>query len=112
MKGPRYIAPEGYNPRHDPEAPARILHLLMEGWREHPGEPVHLEAELGTHDVWAIHFYVEALRRVGHRITGRRGVPGYCYEGCDPPPRWLHIDKVLAAVARSADADASGSEGA
>lgn len=95
---PRYVAPDGYQIRHDADAPAKICRLLLEGWRDAPGEPVLLTRELGTSDVWAIHTIIEALRRVGHLIDGERGVPGYTYRGFAPPPKWLHIDKVLRDV--------------
>lgn len=96
---PRYMPPEGYCIAFDPDAPAKILTMLMEAWRSSPGEPVHIGRELGTGDVWSIHTIVEKLRRVGHRIQGERGYGGYIYRGCDPPPLYLHVEPYTTQVA-------------
>jgi hypothetical protein len=37
---PRYAPDDSYNIRHDPDGADKIMRLLQEGWRDHPGEPV------------------------------------------------------------------------
>lgn len=97
---PRYVASSDYTIRHDKHAADKILKLLMDAWRDRPGEPVYLTQELGTSDVWAIHTIVEGLRRVGHVIDAERGVAGYVYRGAVPPAKWLHVELVLKQVVR------------
>lgn len=97
---PRYVPDDAYNIQHDPDAAAKVAKLLLDGYVERRGEPVHIGRALGTNDVWAIHVFVDALRRVGHVIDGKRGVAGYTYRGFDPPPAWLHKDNVLRDVVR------------
>ena len=97
---PRYVASDEYQIRHDPDAYDKVACLLLEGWRDHPGEAVLLGRALGTKDVWAIHVIVEALRRVGHLIDGEKGIAGYTYRGFVAPPKWTHLSKVIRDVVR------------
>ncbi len=93
---PRYVPNDGYNIQHDPDATDKVLSLLMEGWRDHPGEPVYLTRLLGTGDVWTIHRMVEYWRHLGHLIDGERGTPGYTYRGCRRPKPWTHVSFITA----------------
>jgi len=92
--GPRYLAPEGYEIRHDPEAVNRVAALLLDGYVRHPGQPVLLGRILGTKDVWAIRWHVECLRRLGWVIEAQKGIPGYALVGFRAPKPWTHRDKV------------------
>ena len=85
----------------DPEAISAVCRLLLEGWRDHPGEPVLLGRALGTKDVVGLHVIIESLRRAGHIIDGEKGIPGYTYRGFRPPERWTHADTVMANTARA-----------
>ena len=96
----RYVPDDSYQIRHDPSAARTVAKLLLDGYVDHPGEPVYLGRAMGTDDVWAIHTIVEALRRVGHLIDAEKGIAGHTYRGFDPPPKWLHKDRVLDDVVR------------
>lgn len=97
------MPPEGYDVRHDPDAVNKIACLLLEGWRDRPGEPVHLGKCLGTADMWSVRTYVDCLRRLGWVIEGRRGHAGYTFVCWSRSPRWTHLDNVLRDVVRKSE---------
>lgn len=94
----KYLAPDGYDIRHDPEAANKIAALLLDGYVRHPGRPVLLGRALGSKDVWAIRWHVECLRRLGWVIEARKGIPGYTLVGFRAPKPWTHLDRVQRDV--------------
>lgn len=97
----KYLAPAGYQARHDPDFPDVIAGQLM----RHVGEWVRFTG----YDSWAVRDVVQMLRRFGVNVLGSRQ-RGYSipYEAPFRRARYVHLRAAAAWPPEDAPPDQPG----